>query len=357
MFPFMDKKESLELKGIAILLMLMLHLFNTQQRVAECTTFLYFWNGKPLVYALSRVGAFCVPLYIFISGYGHGSILAAGRLDFKSACRRVAKLYIIYWVVFLPFIGWGCLAASESYPGSASEFLLNFIGVSCSYNNEWWFLFSYVLLVLFAPFFLPLMSQKAGDGTSRIKTGWIVFFIVIFILCQITRPLCKPYFSFLPFRVAFDTVSLSSMFVWGAAIALGGWLDIDNRNKLKEKCAKIWGFPPSLCLLLIILVCCLLRMSLGPSFLNNNNIFVLILLPLYLSMSRARWWRDILCYFGVHSTNMWLCHTFFAYYICHDFIYGLSYPLLMFCVLVLLSLASSILLTPVQKALQKLFVR
>ena len=72
----MDKKESLELKGIAILLMLMLHLFNTQQRVAECTPFLYFWNGKPLVYALSRVGAFCVPLYIFISGYGHGSILA-----------------------------------------------------------------------------------------------------------------------------------------------------------------------------------------------------------------------------------------------------------------------------------------
>ena len=41
----MDKKESLELKGIAILLMLMLHLFNTQQRVAECTTFLYFWKN------------------------------------------------------------------------------------------------------------------------------------------------------------------------------------------------------------------------------------------------------------------------------------------------------------------------
>ena len=101
----MDKKESLELKGIAILLMLMLHLFNTQQRVAECTTFLYFWNGKPLVYALSRVGAFCVPLYIFISGYGHGSILAAGRLDFKSACRRVAKLSIIsgsYQTLTLP---------------------------------------------------------------------------------------------------------------------------------------------------------------------------------------------------------------------------------------------------------------
>ena len=351
----MDKKESLELKGIAILLMLMLHLFNTQERVAECTTFLYFWNGKPLVYALSRVGAFCVPLYIFISGYGHGAIMAAGRLDFKSACRRVANLYIIYWVVFLPFIGWGCLAASENYPGSASEFLLNFIGVGCSYNGEWWFLFSYVLLVLFAPFFLPSMSQKASDGTLRIKTGWIVFFIVLFILCQITRPLCRPYFSFLPFRIAFDTLSLSSMFVWGAAIALGGCLDINNRNKLKEKCAKIWGAPPSWWLLLIILVLCLLRMSLGPGFLNN--IFVLILLPLYLALPRGRWWRDILCYFGVHSTNMWLCHTFFAYYICHDFIYGLSYPLLMFCVLVLLSLVSSILLTPVQKALQKLFVR
>lgn len=351
----MNKKESLELKGIAILLMLMLHLFNTKERVAECTTFLYFWNGKPLVYALSRVGAFCVPLYIFISGYGHGAIMAAGRLDFKSACRRVANLYIIYWVVFLPFIGWGSLAASERYPGSVGEFLLNFIGVSCSYNGEWWFLFPYVLLALFAPFFLPLMTQKAGDGTLRIKTGWIVFFVVLFVLHQIARPLFRPYLSFLPFRIAVDTIALSGMFVWGAAMSLSGCLDVEHRNKLKEKFAAFGGFSSSLWLLLIILVLCLLRMSLGPGFLNY--IFVLILLPLYLALPRTRWWRDILCYFGKHSTNMWLCHTFFAYYICHDFIYGLSYPLLMFCVLVLLSLASSILLTPLQKGLQKLFIR
>ena len=270
----MDKKESLELKGIAILLMLMLHLFNTQERVAECTTFLYFWNGKPLVYALSRVGAFCVPLYIFISGYGHGAIMAAGRLDFKSACRRVANLYIRYCVVLLLFIGCGSLAASERYPGSVGEFLMNFIGVSCSYNGEWWFLFPYVLLALFAPFFLPFMSQKAGDGTLWIKRGWIVFFVVLFILHQIARPLFRPYLSFLPFRIAVDTIALSGMFVWGAAMSLGGYLDNAHRDKIKIWFAKFGGISSTWWLLLIILVLCLLRMSLGPSFLNY--IFVII---------------------------------------------------------------------------------
>lgn len=66
----MNKTESLQLKGIAILMMLFLHLFNTADRVELCNISIYFWNGKPLVLAMSRVAAFCVPIYLFISGYG-----------------------------------------------------------------------------------------------------------------------------------------------------------------------------------------------------------------------------------------------------------------------------------------------
>lgn len=44
---------------------------------------------------------------------------------------------------------------------------------------------------------------------------------------------------------------------------------------------------------------------------------------------------------GGHSTNLWLVHTFFAYYLFHDFIYGLKYPLVMYVVLIVLSLFSS----------------
>lgn len=48
----MTKEETLQLKGIAILMMLFLHLFNTTANVEQCQTYIYFWNGKPLVLAL-----------------------------------------------------------------------------------------------------------------------------------------------------------------------------------------------------------------------------------------------------------------------------------------------------------------
>lgn len=36
--------------------------------------------------------------------------------------------------------------------------------------------------------------------------------------------------------------------------------------------------------------------------------------------------------------NMWLTHTFFAYYLFPDFIYGIRYPLLIYIVLIVVSL-------------------
>ncbi|MBQ1908721.1 MAG: hypothetical protein II170_02145, partial [Bacteroidaceae bacterium] len=48
--------------------------------------------------------------------------------------------------------------------------------------------------------------------------------------------------------------------------------------------------------------------------------------------------------FGRYSLYMWLTHTFYAYYLFHEEIYGLRYPLLMYVVLVAVSLATAMLL-------------
>ena len=94
----MTKEETLQLKGIAILMMLFLHLFNTTANVEQCQTYIYFWNGKPLVLALSRVAAFCVPIYIFLSGYGlaitykqNQRIMRSWNRDHLAICQRNTK--------------------------------------------------------------------------------------------------------------------------------------------------------------------------------------------------------------------------------------------------------------------------
>lgn len=53
---------------------------------------------------------------------------------------------------------------------------------------------------------------------------------------------------------------------------------------------------------------------------------------------------------------MWLVHTFFCYYLFHDWIYGLKYPIVIFVVTVLLSYASGILIDWIAKPLQRIVI-
>lgn len=164
----MTKEETLQLKGIAILMMLFLHLFNTTANVEQCHTFINFWNGKPLVLALSRVAAFCVPIYIFLSGYGLAITYKKSR-GIMHPWNRIINLYINYWIVFLLFIPLACLIKPKSYPGSLMEFIGNFVALDCNYNREWWFFLPYVLLVISSKYifrFLHKLDIKATIITN-----------------------------------------------------------------------------------------------------------------------------------------------------------------------------------------------
>ena len=90
----MTRTDSIQLKGIAILMMLFLHLFNTPERVALCDTYIRFPDGQPLVYVLSRVAAWCVPVYIFLSGYGLAARAERGDYGLSSAVSRLVPLYV-----------------------------------------------------------------------------------------------------------------------------------------------------------------------------------------------------------------------------------------------------------------------
>lgn len=64
-----EKSKTTELKGIAIFMMLFLHLFNQAENVGLCTTTGITVGGESLVLFLSH-GMGPVSLYLFMSGYG-----------------------------------------------------------------------------------------------------------------------------------------------------------------------------------------------------------------------------------------------------------------------------------------------
>lgn len=338
----MNKETSLELKGIAILLMLLLHLFNTQERVAACTTYVMFWNHKPLVYALSRVAGFCVPIYLFVSGYGHAISLLRGRLNFGHCLQRIRKLYVNFWFIFFIFIPIACWVQPTAYPRGATVFLQNMIGLDFSYNKEWWFLLPYVVLALLSPFLFRAVAQKTDTGDYRIGKAPLLLTAAVYLLVTTCGKYLPDSLSQQPLIVLFlNTLKLLFVFIAAAAFAFNQWFE-----RLQA-----WPRRKSHLFLLCLLALCLLRMSLGPSFLNA--FFVLVCIPLYVLLSRPNWLKRFLMFFGKHSTNMWLCHTFFAYYIWGEWFYGLRYPLLIYLALVAASLGVSMLVEPVYQRITR----
>lgn len=84
-------------------------------------------------------------------------------------------------------------------------------------------------------------------------------------------------------------------------------------------------------LFLLILRCLLPTAALDPIY-----SFLVILIALRLPMPSIA--KRILSYLGDYSMIVWLSHTFFCYYLFHDFIYGFKYPLAIFIALMVISL-------------------
>ena len=139
------------MKGVAILMMIFLHLFNQGSNVELCHNFIQI-NGLPLVEILSRASN-PVAFFLILGGYGMYKVYEKGD---RHRWSRVGRLYINYWITLAIFllIGW-CLNSSR-YPGSWQTVISNFSGFHTTYNGEMWFLLPYVILSLLSPWIFRL---------------------------------------------------------------------------------------------------------------------------------------------------------------------------------------------------------
>lgn len=132
-------------KGMAIILMLIHHLFAFPNRILTKQSYksLLLINGLQIEYYIGVFGKICVAMFLFLSGYGLYIITSKNnKFSIKDAIIRISRLYINYWTVFLIFIPIGFIFFGRTL--NIKEFILNFLGLSSSYNGEWWFFRLYV---------------------------------------------------------------------------------------------------------------------------------------------------------------------------------------------------------------------
>ena len=171
----MSIRETTILKGVAILFMLYLHLFNQMANVNLCTTYLSI-RGVPFVHLFSRCTG-PVAFYLILSGYGLYISSKSGRK--QNSLKRILKLYVHYWITLILFIPLGCrVIGSQVYPGSFSKFLENVTGWNTSYNGEIWFLFPYVLLTISSPFLFHILNKMRLLSVFMLQvhsTYWLMY--------------------------------------------------------------------------------------------------------------------------------------------------------------------------------------
>lgn len=326
-------------KGVAILFMLLLHLFCTKNYEGLYSPILFI-GQVPLMYYLALFGDCCVAIYCFCSGYG---LLISYKNNkdkyIKNNLTRIFKLYINYWIIlfiFVLIIG-PLMGMGDSYPGSLKKFLLSFIAIEPAYNGAWWFLTTYIILVLISPIINKFVIKYN-------KIGIIVLSFMFYLVAYIQR-------------IRGIIVLNNEILEWGISqIALIGTSQfpfivgaIFAKDKIYSKLFNIVNkirYKNILCIFIIV------GMVVAHGIVQSLFVAVftgMVFICIFNLMDKPKWVNNLLDYLGNHSTNMWLIHMFFYSIYFRKLMYGAKYGVIIFLWLVVLCVTSSYVINIIYK--------
>ena len=310
----MTKEKSQIIRGIAILLMLAYHL----HYISDSYVSLIYISEKPFTYYINNM-ANPVSFYIVLSGYGLSYI---GQTSWDYKIRKILILYITYWLTLILFpILLGSIIRPDKYPSSFLEIFMNFTGYITSYNKHNWFLFPYIVLFL--------LSGYIQTMVDRIGIIWsIVGSFLASFLCTYLISIYQHTIGHFMYTVL-STVGMTFTFVAGMI------MERLNRNgKLR------WNRITSPIAVFLILSLCFVRSLFHTHAINS--IFAITIVYLLIHVNFPQCLKSVLFYLGKYSMPIWFIHGYFLIYLFHDYLIMLRYPLFIYLVVVLVSLAVAV---------------
>lgn len=331
----MTREQSTLMKGVAILLMLFLHLFNQPQNVALTEPLIYI-GGTPLIEIMARASN-PVSFFLFLGGYGLYKVWLRGDEHHVS---RLLKLGLHFWFITTVFVAIGHFIVPDKYPGSLIDIISNYTGFHATYNGEMWFLLPYAVVSFISPWVFKLCrrinSWIVVFGTLAVHLGTsfcISRYGVAFLYSNywLYNPLCVLHMLF--------------YFMLGATVARCNVFEkFDALIFSKGKKLHI-GLLASIAVIALFTIACCFKYFYGYAF-------FLIAALRYCPISQ--WMRSVLCSLGRYSMNMWMIHSWFCYYLFKQFIYGFKYPVIIFLVLVIVSFLTSVMFEMLIKPIERM---
>ncbi len=349
-----SNNNSLALKGVAIIMMMFHHCFRTES-FFENFEVSFFPFSQNLIVDISSVFKICVSIFVFITGYGLTLSLKKSFKDYewnnlqlsKWITQRLIKMLSGFWfVALLAYIICEILNGKTSrvfFDDGISlgivKIFLNFIGLSeffgtPNFDSSWWYMSVAILYVVTLPCFLKLFKKYS-------------YVFVLILVVAFPRIIGWDY-------VNSSYISFLFALLLGAVFAENDLMvKIVNLKIFKNKYSnKIAKFLIETFLLIIVVKLSLIlpkskfweiRYAIIPSF---------VMLYLYEFFIDLPVLKNVLCFLGKHSMNIFLVHQFVRTDYLNEFVYSFKHFVLIGIVLLSISLLISIAIELLKKIIK-----
>lgn len=188
-----------------------------------------------------------------------------------------------------------------------SEFFGNMLGVSCTYNSEWWFLRSYVIAIVT----FPIIRHIANKHPFRINIAIVVIADIlvtnVFPAIGNIRLIGNLNDNYLYKTFFCQYASFIASFRMGVVVAKDNIL-----TQLKDSLKNNRLLNPLSDLIILFIILFLRETGIGTDL---DIIYVpLIIVSVIDLLDRLKIVRRLFLCIGKQSTNMWFIHSFFCYY-------------------------------------------
>lgn len=277
-------------------------------------------------------GDCCVAIYCFCSGYGLFITYKNDVINYnKKNLIRLIKLYINYWIVlfiFVVILG-NLLGKSNDYPGGLKKFVLSFTAIDPAYNGAWWFLTTYIILVLLSPFIIKLVIKY--NNKIILIISFIFYFFAYIQRIKGVISFDSDLFNYIIRQISlFGTSQLP--FIIGTIFA---------HRKIYSKLYNYINKFKNKNLICIIII---LFMIVFHGFIQTLFVAVftgVVFICAFNLMNIPIFMKNIFLYLSNHSTNLWLVHMFFTSIFFKKITFMPKYSFLIFVWLIILCLIAS----------------
>ena len=329
------KDDAVMTKGLAILAMLSLHLFFREGASVLGHPVFWFNDTVPVVSWIGFFSEYCVTLYSICAGYAYYLLYKKGKNTIKDRIRRILRLMSTYWIVLCLFSILGFFVEPQGrVPGSIVLFLQNAV-LYKSYCGAWWYLHSYVFMMLLPSGVIILLARNLSIGKGLfvcliVQVGWYLI----------------GKFHLIPFEfhnsslVLYIITEIKNLIAIMPGVWAGTLLCKDEIICKLDRYLTIRLNGRRNLLFIISWVVCFFAFNIlhKAVLVGMLGIWIFVSFNLYSKTNKI---KKVFLFLGAHSTNIWLTHMFFYACVFTRLVEKVRYPAFMLIFLLALCILSS----------------